>query len=68
MGHFLPQEELAVKEIYFLSKLRILFYIWLLKILLIRGKYLSKTTIFPRSEKLYSTMVVPGILALLPPF
>ena len=54
----MPQEEFPVKGIYFLSKLDILFDICLSKITLFRAKYLSKTTIFPRSEKVYPTLVI----------
>ena len=58
MNNFLPQEEFPIKGIYFLSKLRILLYIWLSKIKLFRAKYLSKTSMFPRTEKLYPTLVL----------
>ena len=50
MSNFFPNEKFPVKGINFLSKLHILFDIRLSKIMLFRAKYLSKTTIFPRSE------------------
>ena len=58
MSILLQQEEFPVKGINFLLKVGILFDIMLSKITLFWAKYLSKTMIFPRSEKHCPTLVL----------
>ena len=55
-GHYSGLQK-PVKRKSFLSKLRILFNICLLKIMIFRAKYLSETTILQQSEQLYPALI-----------